>query len=585
MRKKYSYAILLICCFLIVSIGLIKGWIRRPELVFSVEEAFQEEAFSLELENGLFEGEIYYTLDGNTPTLESSCYQEPIWIPSSEYIQATVVKAAVCKNGKLGTIYTKTYFVGEGVKDLDVMFVSLSIDEEALYDEKTGILANYEESGENGEWDRAGYVEFYDEYGELMLKQGTGVAVSGHGSRRYEQKSFKLTSSDIYDKAHPTFEYDFFEADMAGNQTGQSYNRLVLRNGGTDHKGTMIRWNVVSRLGKESGILCAGARPGILFLNGTYYGLIQLQEKYTRYNIAAAIGAQKDDIEKYEPNEINSARFGGYYNRLHSDLNDIERQEKLESSVDIEDMLLHYAVNIIMNNNDWPFHNFLSWKCADTGTSSYSDGRVRFFLYDLDAVYQNNVKSEIKNIFDYLMEEPLEDATDTFSILMKSDKYRTMFVNLVCELLSTVYEEEHVLQIIEEENQKIAHVIEVYYTEEEQTRQSEAVQQMKAEVQKSYERVKEGLEKHLGASNAYTLQVIAPDNTGISFSQIQVEAGETYIGEYYHNYPLTLTAKLAEGESFSHWLVNGREIYEPQLLLDESYQDENLQITVVMKEN
>ena len=27
----------------------------------------------------------------------------------------------------------------------------------------------------------------------------------------------------------------------------------------------MIKWNVVSRLAKEAGIICAGARPGILF--------------------------------------------------------------------------------------------------------------------------------------------------------------------------------------------------------------------------------------------------------------------------------------------------------------------------------
>lgn len=567
------------------SVGVIMGVIRKPEVTFSMEEVFHNDAFSLELKKSLFGGEIYYTLDGNTPTLDSLCYQEPIWIPCSEYIQATVVKAAVCVNGKLGTIYTKTYFVGEGVKDLDVMVVSLSADEEVLYDEEIGILTNYEESGENGEWERPAYVEFYDENGNLMLKQGTGISISGHGSRGYEQKSFKLISSSIYDREHPTFDFDFFETDMAGNKEGQSYNRLVLRNGGTDHKGTMIKWNVVSRLGKELGVICAGARPGILFLNGEYYGLIQLQERYSKYNIAAAIGAQNSDIEKYEPNEINSARFGEYYNRLHSDLNDIERQEKLESSVDIEDMLLHYAANIIMNNNDWPFHNFLSWKCADTGTSSYSDGKVRFFLYDLDAVYGNYTGNGIENIFDYLMEEPLEDSTDTFSILMQSDKYRTKFVNLVCDLLATVYKEEHILQIIDEENQKISHTMEVYYTEEEKTRQSEAVEQMKTEVKKSCERVQEGLEKHLGASNPYTLQVIAPDNSSVLLGQTQVDAGEIYTARYYHNYPLTLSIQSKDSQSFSHWLVNGREIYETELLLDESYQDETLQITAVMKEN
>lgn len=80
-----------------------------------------------------------------------------------------------------------------------------------------------------------------------MIAQGTGIAVSGHGSRGFDQKSIKLIASEQYDMDHPRFNYDFFETDMAGNRTGQSYNRLVLRNGGSDHEGTMINgmWSAV----------------------------------------------------------------------------------------------------------------------------------------------------------------------------------------------------------------------------------------------------------------------------------------------------------------------------------------------------
>ena len=237
--------------------------------------------------------------------------------------------------------------------------------------------------------------------------------------------------------------------------------------------------DVFSRLGKEAGIVCAGARPGVLFVNGVYYGIIQLQEKYSRYNVASAIGARKQDITKYEPNEINSSRFGEYYGRLHSDLNDPERQEKLEESVDMTDMLRHYAVNCIMNNVDWPFHNFLSWKCAVGTNSSYADGKVRCFLYDLDAVYGDTSEGEIANEFDYLMQEPVEDMTDTLSILMKSDKYRTQFVNMVCDLTNTTFAADHVLQVIDEEDQKIAHSMALYDTDAERTRQQEAVKVMR----------------------------------------------------------------------------------------------------------
>jgi hypothetical protein len=582
LKRKYLYAAAVFLILAGVSTAMILKVVRKPGVRFSRTEAFSEEAFDLTLSGGLLGGTIYYTTDGSTPTLESEVYREPIHIEAGLPDSVTVVKAARLEGGKLGSVCTQTYFVGEGVESLfDTMVVSLSTDEANLYDEETGIFTNYEKTSENGEWDRPAYIEFYESDGNLMLKQGTGIAVSGHGSRGYDQKSIKLIGNSIYDMDHPTFEYDFFDADMAGNTTDQSYNKLVLRNGGSDHEGTMLKWNVVSHLAKESGIICAGARPGVLFLNGTYYGIIQLQEKYTRYNVAHAIGAQKGDIEKYEPNEVNSSRFGGYYNRLHSDLNDPERQEKLESSVDMEDMLKHYAVNLIMNNVDWPFHNFLSWKCASTSTSAYGDDRVRFFLYDLDAVYQDTSEANIQNEFDYLMNETIEDMTDTFSLLMQSDKYRTQFVNLVCDLTSTAYDAEHVIATIEEEDQKLANSIALYYTEEEKLRQQAAVEEMKAIAATSCDEIRQRLESHLGAADPYTLTVEAPEDAVIRLSQIELEPGEQYTGVYYHNYPLTLTAERTDGKSIYGWIVNGEEVRDPELLLDDSYEAEEIQIQLI----
>jgi len=582
LNRKYIVAAAVTFVLAAALTGLLRWVVREPAVRFSEEEAFQEEAFELTLRCGLSGGTIRYTLDGSDPTMQSRIYEGPIPIEAGLPEKVTVVKAAVFQNGEPGKICTQTYFVGKGVSELfDVMVVSLSADEKVLYDEETGILANYGEEGENGEWDRPAYVEFYEPDGTRMLAQGTGIAISGHGSREFAQKSFKLISDSVYDPEHPTFEYDFFETDMAGNEKGQSYNRLVLRNGGSDHEGTMLKWNVVSRLGKDSGMVCAGARPGILFLNGSYYGIIQLQEKYTRYNIAHAIGAQKDDIEKYEPNEINSARFGGYYNQLRQDLNDPKRMESLERQVDMTDMMKHYAVNLIMNNVDWPYHNFLSWKCAETSSSAYGDGKVRFFLYDLDAVYQDTTGYEVPDEFAYLMEEPVEDATDTLYLLMQSELYRTRFVNMVCDLTATVYQEDHVLRLIEEEDEKLAGSMELYYTEEERMRQQTAVDRMKEAAEESGIRVHEGLQEYLKAADPYTLRLELPDGIQVSFSEIRLKGGESYTGTYYHNYPLTLTAEPENGQEFYGWLVNGEEVRTAELLLDESCTADEMYIQLI----
>lgn len=583
MTKKYVSAMVIIILLAVLTGSVILLCVRNPEVHFSRKDAFQEEAFDLTLSAGIRGGTIYYTLNGDTPTTESDVYTMPIRVEAGLPMATTVVKAMVVQGGIASSVYTQTYFVGRGVSELfDTMVVSLTTDQANLYDEKIGIFTNWDQiNDENGSWERPAYIEFYEHDGTPMIAQGTGIAVSGHGSRGYDQKSIKLIASKQYDMEHPVFDYDFFDTDMAGNAKGQSYNRLVLRNGGSDHEGTMIKWNVVSRLGKEAGIVCAGARPGVLFVNGAYYGIIQLQEKYSRYNVASAIGARKQDITKYEPNEINSSRFGEYYGRLHSDLNDPERQEKLEESVDMVDMLQHYAVNCIMNNVDWPFHNFLAWKCAAGTNSSYADGKVRFFLYDLDAVYGDTSKGEIANEFDYLMQEPVEDMTDTLSILMKSDKYRTQFVNMVCDLTNTTFAADHVLQVIDEEDQKIAHSMALYYTDEERTRQQEAVKVMREKASESCVVVHAGLQNNLGASEPYTLKLQVPNGLSVAFSQIRLSGETEYEGVYYHNYPLTLVVNDDDGNSY-HWMINGERVDGSELLLDSNYTDNQLNIQLVV---
>lgn len=583
MRYKYIIAAAEVLLLAVLVLVLLQKVVREPSVRFSEEEAFQEEAFELKLEGGLFGGAVYYTLDGSDPTLESSVYEAPIPIEAGLPDRVTVVKAAVLTGGRLGRIQTRTYFVGEGASRLfDTMVVSLSADPEVLYDEETGILSNFQERSDNGEWDRPAYIEFYEADGTKMLTQGTGIAVSGNASRAFDQKSIKLISGREYDPDHGTFDCDFFETDMGGNRTGQSYNRLVLRNGGNDHNGTMIRWNVVSRLAKDAGMICAGARPGVLFLNGSYYGIIQLQEKYTRYNIAHALGAREQDVEKFQQEESYSSRFGGYYGRLHEDLNDPERQEKLETSVDLPDMLRYYAMNIMMNNLDWPYNNYLSFRCAKNSVSAYGDERVRFLLYDLDTVWQDPDKEDIYLAFDYLMEEPPEDVADAFSLLMRSDKYRTQFVNLICDLTSTVYTEEQIQKVIEEENAKIAHSMDLYYSEAQRSAQQAALQELETVAPASAAQMHRGLARHLGAEHPYTMKLEVPEGMTVSFSQIRIHEPGEYTGTYYHNYPLTLTAEPQQGQEFYGWLVNGEEVRAPELLLDDQYTADELEIKPIM---
>ena len=202
------------------------------------------------------------------------------------------------------------------------------------------------------------------------------------------------------------------------------------------------------------------------------------------------------------------------------------------------------------------------------------------------AVYQDTTDLETKNIFDYLMDEPIEDMTDTLTLLMQSDKYRTEFVNMVCDLTGTVFAADNVLEVIDEENAKITHSMEIYYSDADRTRQQAAVEEMKEAAAESCVEVHAGLQQHLGAADPYELTVEAPEQGQIAFSRIRLDVGESYSGMYYHNYPLTLTVQPGDDGKVPeqyYWLVNGTRVDTEELLLNDSYTEDTLDIQLVIE--
>ena len=85
MIKKYASAVVIILLLTLLTGGMILLDVRNPEVHFSREEAFQEEAFDLTLSAGIRGGTIYYTLDGSQPDENSAIYTSPIFLETGGY--------------------------------------------------------------------------------------------------------------------------------------------------------------------------------------------------------------------------------------------------------------------------------------------------------------------------------------------------------------------------------------------------------------------------------------------------------------------------------------------------------------------
>ena len=132
----------------------------------------------------------------------------------------------------------------------------------------------------------------------------------------------------------------------------------------------------------------------------------------------------------------------------------------------------------------------------------------------------------------------------------------------------------------------ITHSMEIYYSDADRTRQQAAVEEMKEAAAESCVEVHAGLQQHLGAADPYELTVEAPEQGQIAFSRIRLDVGESYSGMYYHNYPLTLTVQPGDDGKVPeqyYWLVNGTRVDTEELLLNDSYTEDTLDIQLVIE--
>ena len=212
------------------------------------------------------------------------------------------------KQAQTSAIMTQTYFVGEKIKEkYNLPIVSLVTAPQNFFDEDSGIyvlgkpyaeqtdaditederqaFANYNQHGRA--WERPISIELFESNGDASFTQNGGVRIHGGGSRRYPQKTLRFYARSEYD-AQEFFDYPLFtgQTSQANNQNTSVYKTFLLRNSGQDWMKSIFRDAFVQSLVNDTRLATQAARPVIAFLNGEYWGIYTLQERYDEYYLA-----------------------------------------------------------------------------------------------------------------------------------------------------------------------------------------------------------------------------------------------------------------------------------------------------------
>lgn len=602
------------------SMEAVRAHVNGDMLTFSEDSGFYGESISVSLNKNVEvpgSARIYYTLDGDDPTEDKKAYTAPIYLRKKDAVNVYPLKAVVFYDGEYSEIYEKTYVLcGDPENELDVDVVSVTSDRENLYDYETGIMVpgkTYddfaEENGDKGgyirgnynnrgeEWIRSAHVAIFSPEGDLAVDQNIGLGISGGTSPRFDVKSLKLCADDIYDEEHDKLRYDLTNRELktAPYSFVNEYKSIRLRSGSQDMEYGNIRSAVVSRLAQLSGSdHCTATKRCVVYLNGEYYGLFDMQQNYSDSYLANRFGLDApEDIEKIKGLESDVFSEAGVSEYFDMDLNDADNRRILERYVDMDNYLFYCAIHILCNNTDWPENNFEMWRYKgkyDAG-NKYSDGRYRFLIYDTDLVFSTELFPEFfqgstGDIFVSLMERINYVSKSSFSNVMKSVYYRDKLVVYIQDMLNTSFSEESIMKVIREEDEKIAKLRELFYDDEFVENAELYVKEiMKAAKSRPYE-MEDNFGRYFGLHEKYVFSLQTSEGVAVMWNQTNIFEETHYENEYYKSCGMVLRQEAYPGYMFRYWLVNGKRVDTAVLAVtDEMVREGKADIRAVASRN
>ena len=595
---------------------------------FSKGKTFYNESIDVELSYSDKDAVIYYTLDGNDPTEASKKYTDPIKISAKKKVSATTIKAIAVKNGESSPTAVKSYITSTDIDtrfDENTLVFVLSSDEYNLYDHYNGIAtegylreqflnspdydggeiaptdpANYNIGGRESE--RPMYVEVFDNSGSTLISQAAGARVVGGYSRAVDQKSWRLIARNSYSEGNGKFKYPFFGADTdAYGDYIDRYDRITLRNGANDREFAGVRDELSMTLAEQAGFPdTQSVRPAAVFLNSEYYGYSWLHEAYSNDYLEMMFGGNKDNFRIVGSRELDASgddeQCGNDWKRVvklaEKDLTVDLYFSEFCKLVDIDDLMLYYAMQIYIDNKDWPGNNFKAWRYypseGEKTNSPYLDGKWRFLLFDAEfawGLYGNGYRDD--TLDNVLTGRHMQGGSHILAGLLKREDMQEKFANTLCELMAGAFSPENTVKeldrLITISDSEQMYALENGYTSSWANKNTfkDSRDQIVSFAQNRPAVILRSLSKQFGyTGEKYTVSFTNPKGSDTMLGSMKLSAGEKLTVQYFRENKETLTAVPYSGYEFDHWEINGKTYKTASVKLSVSMADENKNIDV-----
>ncbi len=445
------------------------GMKRLPAPEINEDSQIFSKMFRIQVTNIPEGAKLRYTMDGSTPSLTNGLTSTT---GAFTVTRNKVYRFAFFMDGWLmSPVVTRSYIVKD--KEFDLPVMSVNMENDYLYSAEMGIFVR----GVNGraglgqstpcnwnmDWDRPCNFELLDAEGKPLINQEAEMRRCGGWSRGSTPYSFKIHAAKIFEGDN-YFHYPIFK-----NKPFLKHKMLQIRNGGNDTQYRVMD-AFLQEIIQTSGMDVDGQayQPVAHYINGNYYGVINIREPNNKQFIYANYGLEDHEIDLYEVN-ADSALYQMYgtpeaLNRWYA-LSKNAEDELVYDSIcqlaDIDEFCNYMACQMWLGNWDWPKNNLKFWRPRT------ENGRFRFIMYDMDgSLSTTNPFNDFANLQNYTYHNLYDCEIDRitqenwvvtiFLNLLKSEKFRRQFIDTYCLVAGSVFESSRVETIINQLTTRIA---------------------------------------------------------------------------------------------------------------------------------
>ena len=527
--------------------------------IFSVPSGQYNNTISVSITNpNTVASQIRYTLNGDEPDTTSMLYTGT---PISIFYSGVLKARAFAPTAITSSPTVASYLFG--INHVTPV-LSIVTDPQNLYG-STGIFDNWQ-----FDWEKASYVEYFDSTKNLIFSQQAGLQIDGGagGSRSQPQHSMRVELND------PVLGDGPVNYPLIGHRPSRTkFSRFYLRNGSNyfltlPYKDAAL----VECVGGETKNYYSAWSPITVYINGAYFGLYEMREKFDEELFEEIENADKDSLDilslSYWNGSVLRALNGSVdsFTVDYNNFNSLNNQDTAYWTQANQNFDMHYYSDYIIaetfaGNVDWPGNNI---KIYRSNTTKF---KWRFCLIDLEGSMNPNGFSNASDdhIAYVLNGDPNNPYINLFVKSIANARFKKYFINRYADLMNTTYRYHRLKNVTNKFfNQTVIEMPKEYarwgnpndingqmatLVANHQTLLSEMsirANNVRNHIQNNFAlnaQVNVGLDVYPTGAGKIKINTIIPDSLPFN-------------GIYFHGNPITVTAIANPGYEFAYWDTN-----------------------------